>query len=252
MKKRLVLIPVLLVLAALLASAGCSEQGLTVDKGRLKMCGNENIGFLEYYEADELGGFSAELAEAIADRLDLELDVQLLPFTDLLSRLSAGKCDIVMSAVTITPEREQQMEFSEPYFDSGQCILVKKDSAIKAEEDLRGKKVGVNTGTTNQEMAEKIAGIGEIVGFEGKPEMFDALIDGKVDAVIVDTPFALYNVNSTGKTRIAKELTSGEHYGIALKKGNTKLLDEVNTAMDEIRKDGTFDRLYEEYFGKES
>ena len=156
-----------------------------------------------------------------------------------------------MSAITITPEREQQMDFSEPYFISGQCLLVTEDSTIADEADLEGMTVGVIKGTTNQELAEGIPGIGPMITFQGKPEMFDALIDGKLDAVIVDTPFGLYNAKSTGETRIAKELTSGDQYGIAVKKGNSQLLEEINRALDELRQDGTYERLYEKYFSQE-
>jgi len=88
-----------------------------------------------------------------------------------------------------------------------------------------------------------------VVKFDDKPEMFDALIDGALDAVITDTPFAQYNAKTTGKTRIAKVLTTGDLYGIAVKKGNTRLLEKINAALDELRKDGTYDRLYQKYFG---
>ncbi len=239
----------LLLTLSLTVTAGCGARGLTVEKGKLSMYGNENIGFLEIKNGKPTG-FSAELAEAIAGRLGLELKVAILPFSDLFSRLTADICDMAMSAITITRERKLQMDFSEPYFTSGQSILVRRDSTIAGEADLRGKKVGVIKGTTNQEEAEKIPGIDEVVEFKDKPEMFDELIDGKLDAVIVDTPFAQYNANSTGKTRIARQLTSGEHYGIAVKKGNTKLLDKINAAVKEIRKEGTYDRLYEKYFGE--
>lgn len=248
MRKPVVLPFVLIALAILFTVAGCNAQSLTIEKGKLKMCGNENIGFLEVKNGKPTG-FSAELAGEISNRLGLELDVQLLPFADLFSNLTAGKCDMVMSAITITPDREKQMDFSAPYFNSGQCILVPKESNIEDGADLPGKKVGVIKGTTNQEEAEKVEGIREIVEFEKKPEMFDALIDGELNAVIVDTPFAKFNVKSTGKTRIAKELTGGEEYGIAVKKGNSRLLEEINAALDKVREDGTYDRLYEKYFG---
>lgn len=249
MKKALVLSLAILLLVPLFFVAGCAPQGLTIEKGRLKMYGNENVGFLEVKD-DKPTGFSAELAMEIAKRLGLELKVALLPFSDLFSRLTADICDIAMSAITITDERKLQVDFSEPYFDSGECLLVRTGSTIMSEADLKGKKVGAIKGTTNEDLAKKIPGVAEVVTFQGKPEMFDQLIDGKLDAVIVDTPFALYNVTSTGKTRIAKELTTGEHYGIAVKKGNAKLLEKINAAMDDIRSDGTYDRLYKKYFGE--
>jgi polar amino acid transport system substrate-binding protein len=238
----------LLMLVAVLAAAGCAAQGVTVEKGILKMYGNENVGFLEVKNGKPTG-FSADLAQAIAKKLNLKLDVALLPFSDLFSRLTADIGDIAMSAITITPERKLQFDFSQPYFTSGQSLLVRTDSAIASPADLKGKIVGVIKGTTNEAYARKVAGVRQIITYDGKLEMFDALIDGKLDAVIVDTPFAQYNAKTTGKTRIAKVLTTGDLYGIAVRKGNTKLLEDINEAMNSIRKDGTYDKLYTRYFG---
>jgi ABC-type amino acid transport substrate-binding protein len=248
MKKHFCLLLVLIAAVTIFDCTGCQQLGLTIQKGKLKMYGNENVGFLEIKDGRPTG-FSADLAQAIAGKLGFKLDVALLPFSDLFSRLTADICDIAMSAITVTPERRRQMDFSNPYFESGQCLLVKKESAINGVSDLRGRNVGVIDGTTNQEEAQKVKGIREIQKFQDKPEMFDALIDGTIDAIIVDTPFAQYNVNSTGKTRIAQELTTGDKYAIAVRKGNTKLLAQINKAMDELRKDGTYDRLYHKYFG---
>jgi ABC-type amino acid transport substrate-binding protein len=251
MKKALVLSLAMLLPVILFAAAGCGPPGLTIEKGKLRMYGNENVGFLEIKNGKPTG-FSAELADAVAKKLGLKLEVAILPFSDLFSRLTADICDIAMSAITITPQRKLQMDFSEPYFTSGQALLVRKDSTITGEADLQGKKVGVIKGTTNQQEANKIPGIRQVVTFDDKPEMFDELIEGRLDAVITDTPFALYNAKSTGKTKIAKELTTGDLYGIAVKKGNTKLLQKINSALGEIRKDGTYDRLYKKYFGEKT
>lgn len=248
MKKTLVLSLALLLLLAALA-AGCGSPGLTIEKGKLKMYGNENVGFLEVKNGKPVG-FSAELAQAIATRLGLKLEIALMPFSDLFSRLTADICDMAMSAITITPERKAKMDFSEPYFSSGQCLLVRADSKISSESDLRGKTVGVIKGTTNEELAKAIPGTKQVMEFEAKPVMFADLIGGRIDAVIVDTPFAQNNAKTTGKTRIAKILTTGEKYGIAVKKGNTRLLEKIDAAMEEIRKDGTYDRLYKQYFGE--
>ena len=182
--------------------------------------------------------------------LGLELEVALLPFSDLFSRLTAEICDIARSALTITPERQEQMDFSEPYFTSGQSLLVRTDSEISDETDLEGKVVGAIKGTTNQQLAEKAKGVREVLLFDSKPVMFDELVEGKLDAVVVDTPFAQYNAKTTGKTRIARVLTTGDRYGIAVRKGNRELLDRINEALDELRRDGTYDRLYEKYFGE--
>jgi polar amino acid transport system substrate-binding protein len=248
MKRVLSTLFILLVLAAMLAAAGCGGEQVTIKPGKLLMMGNENIAFLEI-AGGKPTGFSAELAADIAGRLGLSLEVTIKPFAELLARLESGECDIAMSAITITPERKALVDFSEPYFPSGQAILVPVGSTIAGEADLAGKSVGVLKGSTNQKEAEKIPGIKTIVEFVEKLPMFDALVAGQLDAVICDTPFAQFNAKKTGKTRIAKVLTRGEQYGIAVKKGNSALLTRINEAQEKINEDGTYDRLYKKYFG---
>lgn len=240
----------LLLVAVVSASAGCGGRQLTIESGKLSMMGDETIAFLTL-RGGKPEGFSAELAAEIAKRLALDLEVALHPFEELFTRLEKGECDILMSAVTITPEREKMADFSDPYFDSGQALLVPSGSTIKGEADLAGRTVGVLKDTTNQAEVEKIPGIKEVVKFEEQSALFDTFNSGGLDAVICDTPFAQFNVKQTGESRIVSVLTRGEQYGIVVKKGNSRLLLEINRALREIVDDGTYDRLYKKYFGKE-
>ena len=239
---------ILLVLTALPALAGCGQQPTPGGDAKLRMMGNENMAFLEIVDGSPTG-FSADLAAEIADRLGRKLEVTIKPFPELFFRLNDRECDIAMSAITITPARQTEVDFSDPYFSSGQALLVPKDSAIAGTSDLRGKTVGVLKDSTNQQEAEGIAGIKQILPFDAKEPMFDALAAGALDAVICDTPFAKYNAKETGKTRVAAELTSGDTYGIAVKKGDSDLVTRINEALAGIRQDGAYDRLYEKYFG---
>ena len=248
MKRLTSTLVILLVLTALPALAGCGQQQTTGGDAKLRMMGNENMAFLEIVDGSPTG-FSADLAAEIAVRLGRELEVTIKPFPELFTRLDDGECDIAMSAITITPERRTEVDFSDPYFSSGQALLVPKDSAIAGTSDLRGKTVGVLKDSTNQREAEGIAGIRQILPFDAKEPMFDALAAGALDAVICDTPFAKYNARATGKTRVAKELTRGDTYGIAVKKGDSDLVTRINEALAGIRQDGAYDRLYEKYFG---
>jgi len=248
MKRANVTLVVLLALTALLGLAGCGQQQTTGGDGTLRMMGNENMAFLEIVDGSPTG-FSADLAAEIADRLGRKLEVTIEPFPELFTRLENGECDIVMSAVSITPERQAEVDFSDPYFSSGQALLVPIDSSIAGTPELRGKSVGVLRDSTNQQEAEGIRGIKAIVPFDDKQQMFDALLAGTLDAVICDTPFARYNAKETGKTRVAEELTRGDTYGIALKKGRSELVTKIDEALASINQDGTYDRLYEKYFG---
>ena len=240
---------VLLALIALPALAGCGQKQTTAAEGKLLMMGNENMAFLQIVDGQPTG-FSADLAAEIAARLDRTLEVTIEPFPELFTRLENGECDIAMSAISITPERQAEVDFSDPYFSSGQALLVPLDSSIAGKADLRGKTVGVLKDSTNQQQAEGIEGIKAIVPFDSKVPMFEALAAGALDAVICDTPFAQYNAKETGKTRVAEELTSGDTYGIAVKKGSTALVTSIDEALASINQDGTYDRLYQKYFGK--
>jgi glutamine transport system substrate-binding protein len=249
MKKALTILAVLLGLTALPALAGCGQDQTAARADTLLMMGNENMAFLEIVDGSPTG-FSADLAAEIAGRLGLTLEVTIKPFAELFPRLQAGECDIAMSAITITPEREAEVDFSAPYFSSGQALLAPKGSSISGVSDLRGTTVGVLRGSTNEEQAASIAGLKRILPFDAKEPMFDALAAGALDAVICDTPFAQYNAKQTGKTRVAAVLTEGDEYGIAVKKGDAELVRQIDEALASIRQDGTYERIYERYFGQ--
>ncbi len=216
---------------------------------QLRMVGNLNMAFVEV-AGEGATGFSVDLAGEIAGRIGRSLQVTFEQFPDLFPMLDAGTADIAMSAISITPERRKEVDFSAPYFDSGQSLLARKGSGIAGTADLKGRAVGALEGSTNQKTAEAVPGVGRVVTFADKEPMFDALLAGKLDAVVCDTPFALYNAKLTGQTEVAETLTTGDQYGIALKKGNTELRAAVDDALAAIRADGTYDRLYAEYFGQ--
>ena len=213
------------------------------------MIGNENMGFLMQTQTAPTG-FSADLAADIARRMGRTLKVTFAAFPDLLPAVTAGDCDIAMSAISITPERRQEVSFSDPYFDSGQALLVGTDSPITSTANLKGATVGVLKDSTNQQLAETIPGTRLVMPFDSKEPMFRALGAGTIDAVVCDTPFALYNSKATGKTRVAEQLTVGDQYGIAVQKSNDQLLARINEALAAAKSDGTYNRLYRQYFGE--
>ena len=247
-KATAVVLALLLSLAALPLLAACGSAQ-PAGKPALTMIGNENMGFLMQTQSGP-AGFSADLAADIAKRMGRTLEVTFAAFPDLLPAVQAGDCDIAMSAISITPEREQQVSFSDPYFDSGQSLLVATASAVTSTADLKGATVGVLKDSTNAEQAKSIPGIKLILPFDSKEPMFRALEAGSIDAVICDTPFALYTSKATGKTRVAEELTIGDQYGIAVRTGNDQVLARINEALAAAKSDGTYNRLYRQYFGE--
>lgn len=251
LRRTLVVVAAALVLGVWLSACGGDSVRSSAQDGiatPLRMIGNENAAFLEVSEG-VASGFSVDLATEIAARMNRGLTVDVRPFPSLFSLLQTGDADMAMSAITITPERRREVDFSAPYFESGQALLVRMDSAIAGAADLAGKSIGVLRGSTNQRQAQKVPDVGEIVAFDDKPPMFEALVAGAVDAVICDTPFALYNAKQSGETRVAAILTSGDQYGIAVHKGADQLRSAIDGALRTIRADGSYQRLYDKYFG---
>ncbi|MBA4177590.1 MAG: basic amino acid ABC transporter substrate-binding protein [Leptothrix sp. (in: Bacteria)] len=205
-------------------------------------------------EKGEIVGFDIEVVQAIATKAGIEVKFVNTPWEGIFNALGQGDRDMVASAVTITDERKQTMDFSAPYFDAQQLIAVKEGSKVAKFTDLKKLKVGVQTGTTGDEAVTQLLGKAStsIKRFESTPLALKELESGGVDAVVADNGVVIHYVaNNPGgkfKTVADKEFVP-EQYGIALKKGNTELLEKLNTGLASIRADGTYDRIFAKYFG---
>ena len=205
-------------------------------------------------EKGEIVGFDIEVVQAIAAKAGFEVKFVNTPWEGIFNALGQGDRDMVVSAVTITDERKQTMDFSNPYFDAQQLIAVKENSKVTKFADLKKLKVGVQTGTTGDEAVTKLQGktSTNIKRFESTPLALKELESGGVDAVVADNGVVIHYVaNNPGgkfKTVADKEFVP-EQYGIALKKGNTELQGKINKGLADIRADGTYDRIYTKYFG---
>lgn len=205
-------------------------------------------------EKGEIVGFDIEVVRAIARKAGIEVKFVNTPWEGIFNALAQGDRDLVVSAVTITDERRQTMDFSAPYFDAQQLIAVKDNSKVAKFADLKKLKVGVQTGTTGDEAVSKLLGKNStnIKRFEGTPLALKELESGGVDAVVADNGVVIHYVaNNPGgkfKTVADKEFVP-EQYGIALRKGNTELLDKVNQGLAAIKADGSYDQLYAKFFG---
>jgi ABC-type amino acid transport substrate-binding protein len=192
-------------------------------------------------------GFDIELIEAIAEKMGRKPEVQDTSFETIFRDVAQGKFDAVISAATITEEREQAVDFSNPYYLSEQAVLVKEGSDVKSLEDLDGKTVGVQQGTTGQELAKEELG-GEIRPYPEGPDAVTALKNGTVEGVIIDAPVAQNAVEKSGGVEIAEKVPTEETYGIAVAQGETELLDEINKALEEVEKEGTYKKIYKKWF----
>ncbi|BAL94832.1 basic amino acid ABC transporter substrate-binding protein [Rubrivivax gelatinosus] len=205
-------------------------------------------------EKGEIVGFDIDVLKAIAAKAGFEVKFINTPWEGIFNALGQGDRDIVVSAVTITDERKQTLDFSEPYFDAAQLIAVRDNSKVAKFADLKKLKVGVQTGTTGDEATTKLLGKTNtnIKRFESTPLALKELESGGVDAVVADNGVVIHHVaNNPGakfKTISDKEFAP-EHYGIAVKKGNTALLEKINQGLAAIKADGTYDQIYAKYFG---
>jgi len=205
-------------------------------------------------ESGEIVGFDVEVVRAIADKAGFEVKFVNTPWEGIFNALGQGDRDLLVSAITITDERKQTMDFSDPYFDAAQLIAVHQDSKVARFADLKKLKVGVQTGTTGDEAVSDLLGktSTNIKRFESTPLALKELEAGGLDAVVADNGVVVHYVanNPGGKFKtVSDDKFVPEHYGIAVKKGNAELLAAINKGLAEIKADGTYERIYTKYFG---
>jgi ABC-type amino acid transport substrate-binding protein len=193
-------------------------------------------------------GFDIELMEAIGEKIGRTPEFQDTSFETIFRDVQQGKFEAVISAATITEEREKAVDFSNPYYLSEQAVLVKEGSDVKSLEDADGKTIGVQQGTTGQELAKEKLGGSEVRAFPEGPDAVNALKAGTVEAVIIDAPVAANAVEKSGGVEIAEKVPTEEEYGIAVGQGETELLDELNQGLKEVEEDGTYKTIYEKWF----
>lgn len=205
-------------------------------------------------EKGEIVGFSVDLLNAVAEKGGFKVKFVNTPWEGIFNALTQGDRDLLISSITITPERQQTMDFSEPYFDAIQLIAVKENSKVTKFEDLKKLKVGVQTGTTGDEVVTKLLGktSTQIKRFESTPLALKELEDGGIDAVVADNGVVIHyvanNPGSKFKTVADTKSFSPEQYGIAVKKGNTDLLAMINKGLEAIKADGTYAAIYKKTF----
>jgi polar amino acid transport system substrate-binding protein len=196
-------------------------------------------------------GFDVDLLTAIGQKIGLKVVFQTETFDSLIPTLIAGgKFDVIASSMTITDERKKQIDFSDPYIDSNQSLAVKKGSTIKSEADLKGKKVGVQSGTTGEAWAKENVPGATLVPFKTATEALAALQAGNVDGVVNDLPVSAFLVKDASRgLELAKAIPTGEQYGFGVAKTNAALTAAINKALADLKADGTYKTIYEKWFG---
>ena len=224
----------------------------TVEPGKLIM--STNAAFPPYEmttDSGEFEGIDIETAQAIADKLGLELQIDDMDFDAALLAVQQGKSDMVMAGVTVTDERQNVMDFTDSYATGIQSIIGKEDSDIASVDDLAGKKIGTQRGTTGYLYCSDDFGDENVVAYDDGLTAVQMLNNGQVDCVVIDNAPAKEFIAANPGLKLLDTAYVEESYAIGIGKGNTELKDAINTALEELKADGTLQAIVDKYITAE-
>lgn len=224
----------------------------TVEPGKLIM--STNAAFPPYEmttDSGEFEGIDIETAQAIADKLGLELQIDDMDFDAALLAVQQGKSDMLMAGVTVTDERQNVMDFTDSYATGIQSIIVKEDSDIASVDDLAGKKIGTQRGTTGYLYCSDDFGDENVVAYDDGLTAVQMLNNGQVDCVVIDNAPAKEFIAANPGLKLLDTAYVEEDYAIGVGKGNTELKDAINTALEELKADGTLQAIVDKYITAE-
>lgn len=255
--KKLGLFSLLLILSIFIAACGSKETADEKEKGGkvYKVGVDTTYPPFEFKEGNDYKGIDIELINAIAKNQGFKIELSPMDFGGIIPAMQANQLDVAIAGMSITDERKKVVDFSTPYFDAGLTVIVKEDnSSIKSVDDLKGKKVAVKKGTTGAKYAQDNAaklGI-TVVQFNDSPAMFQEVSNGNADALIEDYPVISYAIAQKDLgLKIVGDRLNGDQYGIAVLKGqNQDLLKKINKGLEELKKDGTYDKIIKTYLGE--
>lgn len=221
-----------------------------IEEGVLTICTHLPYEPFEFTEGGEVVGFDIDVLKIAADAEGLETKVVDTPWETIVSgnALEGGDCDVAAGAMTITPEREAVMDFSDPYFEATQALLTKKGSGYDSLDDLAGKRIAVQEGTTGESyVKDNLPKGAKAVSYEDSVLMMEAVNNGKADAGVNDNGLVNYYVEQNSGVEVTTEFKTGEEYGFSVKKDdNPDLLEVINAA---IADKDAYDKAHEKWFG---
>jgi len=246
-------------LAAAMIAAGCGgdddddgggggeDLGLITD-GTLTVGTDTPFPPFEIGQPPNISGYDIDVMNGIAEQLDLTAEYTDTGFGTIFRDTANGQFDTAAAASTITAGREKTVDFTDPYYEAQQALLVEEGSDIQSVDDLSGAIVGTQDGTTGETYANDQTDASDVRGFPEGPNAISALVTGQVDAVIIDQPVAVDAVEKQGGVEIAQEITTNELYGFPVAPDNDALREAMNEALATQKEDGTIDELYEKFF----
>jgi polar amino acid transport system substrate-binding protein len=235
------------------APTGKNGGGVSlVEAGKLTTCTHLPYSPFQFKRGDHVVGFDVDLVDLVAKDLGVEQKIVDTPFEGIQSGedLNTGKCDLAAAGMTITDVREKNLDFSDPYFEATQALLVSDDSDLDSLADLKGKKLGVQQSTTGEEYARAHADGVELVQFEDLALLLTAVRTGQVAAAINDNGVLYDYAAKNPEVKVTAEFDTGEQYGIGVRTGNDALRKEINKVIDAAMSDGRYDDLYRKWFHK--
>ena len=234
------------------STSAAAAELTTVEAGKLTMA--TNAAFPPYEmttDAGEFEGIDVDTAKAIAEKLGLELQIDDMDFDAALLAVHQGKADMVMAGVTVTDERQNVMDFTDSYATGIQSIIVKEDSDIASVDDLAGKKIGTQRGTTGYLYCSDDFGDENVVAYDNGLTAVQMLNNGQVDCVVIDNAPAKEFIAANPGLKLLDTAYVEESYAIGVGKGNTELKDAINTALEELKADGTLQAIVDKYITAE-
>ncbi len=232
------------------ADEAAGEIKLSTD-GKLVMATNASFPPYEYYENEKIVGIDAEVAELIAQKLGVELEIKDMEFGSIIGAVQTGAVDMGMAGMTVTEDRLKTIDFSDSYATAVQVVIVKEDSEIASVDDLEGKTVGVQENTTGDIYASDDLGEENVKRYNKGNDAVAALASGVVDAVIIDNEPAKSFVAANDGLKILETSYADEEYAIAVSKDNKALTEAINKALAELKADGSLDAIVEKYIPAE-
>lgn len=233
--------------SAATSEAGADEGYKLATDGTLTMATNAYFPPYEYYDGQDVIGIDVDIAQAIADKLGLKLKIEDMEFDSIITAVSTGKADLGLAGMTVTPDRQKNVDFSDSYATGIQSVIVKEDSTIAKIDDLEGKKIGVQLSTTGDIYATDDFGKDSVVQYNKGNDAVMALTQGQVDAVIIDNEPAKSYVAANKGLKILDTEFLNEDYAACIAKDNTGLTKAVNKALAELKADGTLQKIVDKY-----
>ena len=243
---------ILAVLLAVCLIAGISACGGSGgDDNQLIMATNANFPPYEYHEGGEIVGFDVQIAQAIAEKLDKELKIEDMEFGAIIDAVASGKADMGVAGMTVREDRLENANFSDPYTTATQVIIVQEGSDITEADHLADKSVGVQENTTGDSFVSDDYPDADVQRYKNGADAVQALVQGKVDAVVIDNEPAKVFVSQNEGLAILESPYAVEEYAIAIAKDNDELLEQVNTVIGELKEDGTLQQIIDKYIKAE-